>query len=40
MVKEQRRFGVLHQLHYFPSKFAVGNSDPLKIDIHCMSPAE
>jgi hypothetical protein len=40
MVKEQRRFGVPHQLHYFASELAVGNSDPLKIDIHCMSPAE
>src|SRR6202030_2269554 len=38
MVKEQRRFGVPHQLHYVASELAVGNSDPLKIDIHCMSP--
>jgi len=40
MVKEQRRFGVPHQLHYFPSELTVGNSDRRKIDIHCMSTAE
>src|SRR5258708_30501263 len=46
MVKEQRRFGVPHQLHYFASKLAVRYSDPrkidshCKIDIHCTSPAD
>src|ERR1700694_5601133 len=39
MMKEQRRFSVPHQLHYFASELAVGNSDPLKIDIHaCLLP--
>jgi hypothetical protein len=46
MVKEQRRFGIPHQLRYFARELAVGNSDSrkidigFKIDIHCMSPAD
>jgi hypothetical protein len=46
MVKEQRRFGVPHQLRYFAGELAVGNSDSRKIDIgfeidiHCTSPAD
>jgi hypothetical protein len=33
MVKQQRRFGVAHQLRYFVRELAVGNSDSRKIDI-------
>src|SRR6202158_5886250 len=40
MVKEQRRFGVPHQPHYFASELAIGNSDPPKIDIHWYAFAE
>ena len=36
MVKEQRRFGVPHQLRDFARELAVGNSDSRKIDIHCI----
>jgi hypothetical protein len=46
MVKQQRRFGIPHQIRYFAREFAVRNSDSrkidtaLKIDIHWTSPAE
>jgi hypothetical protein len=46
MVKEQWRFGVPHQLDYFPSELAVWSSDSRKIsfhrkiDIHCAPPAD
>jgi hypothetical protein len=49
MVKEQRRFGVPHQLGYLAREPAVGNSDPVELavgnldslnDIHRSSPAE
>src|SRR5580704_4103036 len=33
MVKQQRRFGVPHQLRYFAGELAVGNSDASKVDI-------
>jgi hypothetical protein len=32
MVKQQRRFGIPHQIRYFAREFAVGNSDSRKID--------
>jgi hypothetical protein len=44
MVKQQRRFGVPHQLRYFAGKLAVGDSDsskidiPRQIDVHWTSP--
>src|SRR5450631_1922750 len=34
MVKEQCRFGVPHQLHYFASELAVRNADSRKISSH------
>jgi hypothetical protein len=46
MVKQQRRFGVPHQLGYFARELAVGNFDARNIgihrrpDIHCTSPAD
>jgi hypothetical protein len=46
MVKQQRRFGVPHELRNLASELAVGNSDSSKVeirsyaDIHCTPPAE
>src|SRR5260370_2723927 len=46
MVKQQRGFGVPHQLRYFTRELAVGNFDSRKIDIdfkigiHCTSPSD
>src|ERR1035438_7525116 len=34
MMKGQRRFGVPHQLGYFASELAIGNSDSRKVGIH------
>src|SRR5437899_13022847 len=36
VVKQQRRFGVPHQLRDFARELAVGNSDSREIDIHCI----
>jgi hypothetical protein len=46
MVKQQRRFGIPHQIRYFVREFAVRNSDSrkidtgLKIDVHRTSPSD
>jgi hypothetical protein len=46
MVKQQRRFGIPHQLGYFACELGIGNPDPRKIgihrkiDIHYTSPAD
>jgi hypothetical protein len=45
MVKQQRRLGIVHQLHYLAGELAVGNPDARQtvvlgeVDIHSMSPA-